>query len=155
MINKLKRIIHKLLGEPVQMHETALQTPEGAAYSEMVVNDLEEKYADRTFDLPVQLVNFDALLASLVAMDHPAIQDRVTKPYLPDDFEDLGPELGELLTDYMNTHLKLLVNSVLQDYLKDEKIKMSADGNGIKYYTDEEDENIDGLIALELCFRSV
>lgn len=151
----IRGFLYKLLQQPQNISETILDAPDGAAYSEMISNDLQEKYEDKMFRVPIQLINFDALLESLVAIDHPAMQTRVTKPYVAEDFDDLDPEIAEVITDYMNTNLKLLVNSAIQEYLKDERIKMSADGDGIKYYTEEKDENIDGLIKLELDFRSV
>lgn len=155
MINRLREVLYKLFEQPHRVHETIGDTAHSAAYTEMISKDLEAKYDGKTFNVPIQLIDFDSLLESLVSMGHPAIKPEVTKPYVKEDFDDLQPDIAELIVDYMNTHLKLLVNSAIQEYLKQDRIKMSADVNGIKYYSDEEDEDIDGLIKLELDFRSV
>lgn len=155
MIDKLKYILIKIFEKPYRIHETILPTEQSEAYTEMVSNDLEEKYDGRLFEVPIQLINFDAILQILSGMGHPAIKSNVTEPYSLEDFHDLEPEIAEIMTDYMNTHLKLLVNSVVQEYLESEKIKMSADEGGIKYYTEEDDEDIDALIELEQAFRTI
>lgn len=155
MINIIREVLCKLLQRPHRLFETVGDSEQSVAYTEMISNVLEEKYDGKTFNIPIQLIDFDALLESLMSMGHPAIQTNVTKPYVAEDFDDLQPDIAELVVDYMNTHLKLMVNSAIQEYLKQDKIKMSADDNGIKYYSEEGDENIEGLIRLELDFRAV
>lgn len=155
MIKIIARILNKVWAKPYQIHQTELGDVESNPYSEMIANDLQEKYKNKMFGVSIDYINFEALIGSLQASNHPGIQEEVTKPYKVEDFDDIQPEIAELIVDYMNTHLKLMVNAVLQEYLKQEKIKMSVDEDGTKYYTEEEDENIDAFIRLERDFRSV
>lgn len=155
MFDNIKYKVARLFEKPYRVHNTTLSTDHGEAYSEMVSSDLEEKYEGKMFSVPVDLINFDALIRILTEMEHPGIKDNVTEPYTIEDFEGLQEDIAEVLTDYMNAHLKLLVNSVMQEYLHQEKIKLSADADGIKYYTDESDDDINAIIRLEQAFRSV
>lgn len=155
MINIIREFLGKLFEQPTQNHETLIESPENSAYTEMISKELMAKYEGKTFEVPVQMIDFDSIIESLVNIGHPGIQANVTKPYKKEDFDDLEPDIAELVVDYMNAHLKLLVNSVIQECLKTERIKMSADAEGIKYYSEEEDEEMNGLIELERGFRSV
>lgn len=154
MINLIKEVVYKLTREPGRT-SVGLSSPQSSDYTEMISNDLQQKYEDRSFTIPIQFINFDAIIQSLIAVGHPGIQDDVKRPYTLEDFEDVNPEIAEVVTDYMNTHLKLLINSMMQEYLDKDIIKMSADSDGVKYYSDEESEEVDGLIELERNFRSV
>lgn len=154
MFDSIKYKIGRLFEKPYRVHHTTLSSSDHSeAYSEMVSTDLEDKYDGKVFSVPVDLINFDALIQILSEMEHPAIKENVTEPYVIQDFDGLQQDLAEVLTDYMNAHLKLLVNSVMQEYLEQGKIKMSADDDGIKYYTEEIDEDIDAIIRLEQAFR--
>lgn len=155
MINSLRRFLYKIVQAPHQLDMGSTPTDQSMDYTEMISNDLQKKYEDKLISIPIQFVHFDAILASLSAGDHPGIQKTVTRPYVVEDFKDLNDDIAEVITDYMNTHLKLIVNAAIQEYLNEDKIKMSVDDNGIKYYTEEEDEDADELITLERNFRSV
>ena len=154
MINKVKEIVGKIFQQPYQIKETAIPPLEESPYSEMIVSDLQNKYEGKTFGVPINLIDFDAVIASMIASDHPAIKDEVTEPYKVEDFPDMDDEIAQLMTDYMNTRLKLLINAVIQTHLADETIKMSVDEDGVKYYTEEPDEDIDELIKLERSLRA-
>lgn len=154
MIRKLKEILGKLMQRPQITTETPLDNSGTSAYSEMIMNDLLKKYEDETFEMPIYLINFDALLETLVAMNHPGFQEHVTEPYKAEDFDDLGPKLSRLIADYMNAHLKLILNAVMTQYLESEQIKMSVQNGAMKYYSEKDDEDINGLIELEERFRS-
>lgn len=155
MINKIREVVGKLIQRPQQVKETVIDSPESLAYSEMVVNNLESKYEGQLLSVPIQLINFDAILESLVNMGHPSVGAEVTKPYDPEDFSDFPEEIAELISDYLNVRLKILVNTVIQELMNTNQLKMSADEEGVKYYTEEPNEDIDGIIRLEKTFRAV
>lgn len=156
MFESIRYRIGRLFEKPYRVHNTTLSTTEHSeAYTQMVSTDLEDKYEGKMFSVPVDLINFDALIQILSEMEHPAMKENVTEPYTVQDFEGVQEDIAEVLTDYMNAHLKLLVNSVIQEYLSQDRVKMSADEAGIKYYTDEDDEDINAIIRLERAFRSV
>lgn len=155
MINLIKNIIWKFVREPHDVYvEDDIESDQNSDYIAMISQDLEQKYADRLFEVPIQFVNFEALLEYLATVEHPAIQTLVEKPYTKEDFSDLEEDIAEVISDYLNTHLKALVNSTIQEYLKTDRIKMSVEAGEIKYYTEEEDEDINGLIRLERSFRA-
>ena len=153
MINKIIEILRALVAKYTGPNETVLDSPEAVAYSTMVVNNLEQKYDGKLLAVPIQFINFDVILEALVEMGHPSVMNDVTEPYEPTDFEEFPDEIAELIADYMNTRLKILVNTVIQDLMKKNYVKMSADQNGVRYYTDEPDGGIDGLLQLERSFR--
>lgn len=156
MINTIKNLIWKFIREPQDVYlQEDIQSDQNSDYIAMISQDLEKKYEDKVFEVPIQLINFEALLEYLAGTEHPAIQTSVERPYSKDDFPDLQDDIAEVISDYLNTHLKALVNSTIQEYLSTEKIKMSVEEGEIKYYTEEEDEDIDGLIRLERSFRTI
>lgn len=156
MINTIKNLIWKFIREPQDVYlQEDIQSDQNSDYIAMISQDLEKKYEDKVFEVPIQLINFEALLEYLAETEHPAIQTSVEKPYSKEDFPDLQDDIAEVISDYLNTHLKALVNSTIQEYLSTEKIKMSVEEGEIKYYTEEEDEDIDGLIRLERSFRTI
>lgn len=155
MINRIKEVIGKLIQRPQQTTETVLTSPESLAYSEMVVNSLESKYEGKLLSVPIQFINFDTIMEALVGMGHPSATEEVTQPYEAEDFSDFPEEIAELISDYLNTRLKILVNTVIQELMKSDQLKMSADDQGVKYYTDEPNEDIDGIIKLERRFRAL
>lgn len=155
MINRIKEVVGKLIQRPQQTTETVLTSPESLAYSEMVVNSLESKYEGKLLSVPIQFVNFDVIMEALVGMGHPSTTEEVTQPYEAEDFSDFPEEIAELISDYLNTRLKILVNTVIQELMRSDQLKMSADEQGVKYYTDEPNEDIDGIIKLERRFRAL
>ena len=156
MINRIKNLIWKFIREPQDVYlQDDIQSDQNSDYIAMISQDLEKKYEDKVFEVPIQLINFEALLEYLAETEHPAIQTSVEKPYSKEDFPDLQDDIAEVISDYLNTHLKALVNSTIQEYLSTEKIKMSVEEGEIKYYTEDEDEDIDGLIRLERSFRTI
>lgn len=155
MINAIKDVIHKLFAPPRRAHGMLSPTAQSSAYSEMVSNDLEKKYEGRSFTIPIQFINFDAIIQSLSMVGHEALQLPIEKPYTLEDFDDVNPEIAEVVTDYLNTRIKLMINSMMQDFLERDIIKMSADAEGVKYYSEEEDEDAAELIELERNFRGI
>lgn len=155
MINKIREVVGKLFQRPQQVKETILDSPESLAYSQMVVNNLESKYEGQLLSVPIQFINFDVILQALVNMGHPSVGRELTEPYEAEDFSDFPEEIAELISDYLNVRLKILVNTVIQELMKTDQLKMSADEDGVKYYTEEPNEDIDGIIRLEKKFRSV
>lgn len=156
MINFIKGLFWKFTQKPYDVHlQEDRDDDQTSDYIAMISQDLEQKYEDRLFEVPIQLINFEALLEYLAGVEHPAIQTQVERPYTKEDFSDLEEDIAEVISDYLNTHLKALVNSTIQEYLKTDRIKMSVEENEIKYYTEEEDEDIYGLIRLERSFRAI